>query len=76
MTIKERALGALAIAAICVALFAWRKWSDTEAVAGFYRSEYFKTCLQSAANDGVTVELALYRCQGDKASVKIARSIR
>lgn len=72
MTTNERALGVIAVAAICAALFAWSRWSDADAVASYYRSDYYKYCLQSAANTGATIELALFRCHDDAASVRIA----
>jgi hypothetical protein len=74
MTNNEYALAAVAITAAGLALFVWNRWSHAEAVAGYYRSNYYQTCLTSAAESGSTIELALSRCHDDETSVRISQS--
>jgi hypothetical protein len=74
MTNNEYALAAVAITAAGVALFAWNRWSDADAVARYYRSDYYQSCMTAAAEGGATIELALHRCHDDETSVRISQS--
>lgn len=54
------------------AVSAERRADWAEAVAHYYRGEYYKSCMRAAERSGADMELSLYRCHDDEASIRMS----